>query len=166
MDASILHRKPCLLALLALHLPQPHVPAMLWPNPIKTRHSNCGLRNIKIRRNLRRVWSIEIYQMRSIKNQFLTEACVTSSRALGCLLLRLHGIRHSIQPWCSPVSSMSSPAPLLCRAPRKLQPLTNPEARGEAGDQGSMARSVRGGRHGQLGRGAMVVHGGDGAPPF
>jgi len=47
MDASILHRKPCLLALLALHLPQPHVPAMLRPNRIKTWHSNYGLRSIK-----------------------------------------------------------------------------------------------------------------------
>jgi hypothetical protein len=47
MDASILHRKPCFLALLALHLPQPHVPTTLRPNRIKTWHSNYGLRSIK-----------------------------------------------------------------------------------------------------------------------
>ena len=49
MDASILHRKPCLLALLALHLRQPHVTTMLRPNQIKTWHSNYGLRSIKKR---------------------------------------------------------------------------------------------------------------------
>ena len=47
MDASILHRKPCLLALLALHLRQPHVTTMLRPNRIKTWHSNYDLRSIK-----------------------------------------------------------------------------------------------------------------------
>jgi hypothetical protein len=35
---KILHRKPCLLALLALYLPKPHVPARLRPNRIKTWH--------------------------------------------------------------------------------------------------------------------------------